>query len=250
MKHWASFNTSGFSEFLWRGHGWYHAAKARKVFFKDQFKDIDFDLLKSIADSFSDIYKLDLWPVVPTIRVAPRLPNSSWIGKTVFHSSGTDILLCWSSITDITSLYSVLFHELIHTNSYRYINDVLWVNHTWFTQLINGQLYHEGIDEGMTDMLAWELFKKYCSIKGLPYVYEYSNIREIWKVKRLIVFLSRKCGYSKEDIKKMLYSWYFTGIQKNEVGMWKSIYKALSDVNGEFNLTDTEIIRILDDTLN
>ena len=247
MKNQLSFNTSGFYEYLDRKNP---TTRINKGFFKHHFEDIDFKELERIANEFSQEYGIKIDSRLPKVIVVPHLPDNGWIGATIFYSNGIDILLCGYSITDVVTLYSTLFHELVHSNSYIYINDMLGVNHTWFTQLINEQLYHEGIDEGMTDMLAGELFKRYCDIKSLPYIYEYSNIREIWKVKRLIVFLSRKCGYSKEGIQKILYSWYFNGIQKNEVGMWKSIYKALSDVNGEFNLTDTEIIRILDDTLN
>ena len=251
MKNWVLFNTSGFSEFLWKDHWWYRAAKMRKIFFKNQFKDIDFELLKSIANWFSDTYKLDLMPLVPNIRVAPSLADSKWsTGLTIFDDNRIDILLCWYSIRDVTVLYSTIFHELVHANSYTYSDITHWVTRAWFTQYIGGSRYHTGIDEGMTDMLAWELFKKYCAIKELPYIYEYCYIREIWKVKRLIVFLSKKCGISQEDIKKILYSWYFNGIHKNKDGIWKSIYKVLSDSNGEFKLTDAEIIRILDDTLN
>ncbi len=241
------FNTDGFSEYL---DNHYLPEKIKKDFFRKHFKDLDTRTLNEIVQRFSEEYEFQIVPKYPQAHIIWWLPQNRWIWTTVFSSSGTDILLCWHSIQDVETLYSTLFHELVHANSYVYIDDNLGINRTWYVQQIQWHLYHLLIDEGMTDLLAGELFKRYCEIKNLPYLFEYSNLREIARIKRLIIFLAKKCGISRKEVKKILYSWYFNWINKNEIGLWKSIYKALSNTDGEFKMTDTEILHILDDMLN
>lgn len=244
-----SFNTHWFSEYLKRGHGGHHAINKKKIFFRKQFENIDYAVLQWIYERFMDKYKLPKqWESIFIVRIAPRL-NNARIWLTLLDSTGVDTLLCWYSINTQAEFLSTLFHELTHGSGYKYVNNEEHLNYNWYMQMEKMFPHYVGIDEGMTDLLAGELFHVYCREKWLAHEYEYFYIRELYTIKKLIIFLAKKCNMTREEVKAILFSWYFQWIHIDDTGKSQSIQSALTSKTGIFRMTDEEVRKILGNTI-